>query len=431
MKRENIITALNSIDPELVADAEGKHKKSVKGVLLKWSAVAACFGITLAIISFAVAPGSRSNIPIYHSAIYTASDIASFFADGFDNASTSAYTKVYVPSSDYLRIHAISDSEYQTIYQYTIPDEKLSESEFTDFINSRILRIADELGEAVPSYTIEKESRMYSGDYLSITTHKLGEYYLFASQNVAYNYISFSSPSTDSVQSIYLGDVAITVDQTQSDEEISTSLSDVKEKLFSVFGAQFSDTRIIRRYDDYSEHGVTILSVYFYNEADHPLNAIMDVPVSDYICLKFDNIVNWDGDVVSDTVLSNVDVTYRQSRSDVNKIYAAAKQVKRISLTDAERLLCNGYVFGGHSCPLCMAQQSEVDFSDYDFVEIVYIQEIDTSDDVTEIIPFYAFYKKIGISENGNTVYAKTYVPAIEVSGYEEYFKSQQEEHNT
>ena len=47
----------------------------------------------------------------------------------------------------------------------------------------------------------------------------------------------------------------------------------------------------------------------------------------------------------------------------------------------------------------------------------------------TEGIPFYAFYKNIGKSENGNTTYAKTYVPAVQVSRYEEYFESQKDNH--
>ena len=45
-------------------------------------------------------------------------------------------------------------------------------------------------------------------------------------------------------------------------------------------------------------------------------------------------------------------------------------------------------------------------------------------------IPFYAFYKEIGTSKNGNTIYAKTYVPAIEISGLEEYFERQKDNHD-
>jgi hypothetical protein len=71
----------------------------------------------------------------------------------------------------------------------------------------------------------------------------------------------------------------------------------------------------------------------------------------------------------------------------------------------------------------------KVDFYNYDFVDIVYIQSVKPYEGPKNIIPFYAFYKKIGIAENGNEIYAKTYVPAIRVSGYEEYFKSQEAEH--
>ena len=72
-----------------------------------------------------------------------------------------------------------------------------------------------------------------------------------------------------------------------------------------------------------------------------------------------------------------------------------------------------------------MAAQPEVDFSNYTYVDVEYI-----SDENREIyIPFYAFYKYIGKSEHGIDTYAKTYVPAVQVSGYEEYFESQKDNH--
>ena len=104
-------------------------------------------------------------------------------------------------------------------------------------------------------------------------------------------------------------------------------------------------------------------------------------------------------------------------------MYTHFADAKRISLEEAENLLYKGYVFGGHSCPLCMAAQEEVDFEGYDFVDITYISG-GKNQKVVEI-PFYTFYKKIGTAKNGNIIYAKTYVPAIKVSGYEEYFKNQ------
>ena len=77
-----------------------------------------------------------------------------------------------------------------------------------------------------------------------------------------------------------------------------------------------------------------------------------------------------------------------------------------------------------------MMAQGKVDFEGYDFVDIEYVfgYEYETGNP-TVGIPFYAFYKNIGTSENGNTIYAKTYVPAVQVSGYDEYFESQKDNH--
>ena len=55
--------------------------------------------------------------------------------------------------------------------------------------------------------------------------------------------------------------------------------------------------------------------------------------------------------------------------------------VRLLSLKEAENLLYSGCVFGMHSCPLCMAKQSEVDFHNYDYVDVRYVNGV----------PFYAF----------------------------------------
>ena len=132
-------------------------------------------------------------------------------------------------------------------------------------------------------------------------------------------------------------------------------------------------------------------------------------------------------------MLTNSYVRYYESRSDVNEPkYREIAKAKRISLSEAEALLYKGYVFGGHTCPLCMREQDKVDFEGYDFVGLAYVFEYSQPDGPPAMgIPFYTFYKEIGASPNGNTVYAQTYVPAIEVYGYEEYFESQAEEHQS
>ncbi len=126
---------------------------------------------------------------------------------------------------------------------------------------------------------------------------------------------------------------------------------------------------------------------------------------------------------------SNVDSDIITLRSIVykaeNNSFSEGDRFNTISLEEAEEMLANGYVFGGHTCPICMQAQNMIDFSDYDHVGIEYVQRVTLEDWTNEYYPFYAFYKEI---EEGR--YARTYVPAFRVGGLEEYFESQKSNHN-
>ena len=158
---------------------------------------------------------------------------------------------------------------------------------------------------------------------------------------------------------------------------------------------------------------------------------VNEIKISDYICIAFDNTMNYAGDIVSDRILSVASIQYYKRRYDIQKTYPLIGNAKKISLQDAEKLLYKGYVFGGHSCPLCMAEQEKISFRGYDYVDIEYVFGDDKGNiNGRTAIPFYAFYKKIGTAKNGNEIYAKTYVAAIELKGYEEYFESQKSKHS-
>ncbi len=78
-----------------------------------------------------------------------------------------------------------------------------------------------------------------------------------------------------------------------------------------------------------------------------------------------------------------------------------------------------------------MKAQDKISFYDYDFVDMEYVWGFDQNTGApTIVIPFYAFYKKIGNSANGNEIYAKTYVAAIEVKEYDDYIKEQEGKHS-
>lgn len=447
MKSKNILTALNDIDPELVEDAEEQHKPSSKAVFLKWGAVAAVvclasLGILAYIFStdflqlhnkvppiYPTPPHPSTTIlsptlPVYDGIVYTAEEIADFF--GAYQGGTSAYKEICVPSLDCLQSHGALDSPYWTLYRYNIPPLPLNQTEFQNYIDPKLTRIASELGIAAPQYTIQEMTVGYTDHDLVVFIDDSDGYWFSAHHNAVSNSILIANNEDTGIK---LGDVQIEVDQTQSDAEIIASLSVIKEKLFDIFGVSFSDIKITRHYDSDHKQGVEWLYVYFYNESDHPLNSIADAPYSDCITLEFDNRYTHSDAIVSDKVLQNVWIRYRQFRSDATAIYLRTKRVSIISLAEAEILLQKGYVFGGYSCPICTAQQENVDFTDYELVDIVYLKSPTSQNGAASIIPFYTFYKRIGTAPNGYEIYAQTYVPAVRVSGLEAYFDNVTADH--
>lgn len=438
MKDSVLITSMAYLGDEFIAEAAptaaAPMKRLRRRLAMKWTSMAAGLCAAFLLVRHIVIPYVRyltlPEPPTYDHALYTAEGIGSLFDTyKLDGVSTSSYTKVYVPSAEYLNISTIPDGEYIDVYERNKNAEPLNEEEFTTFADGVLARFAQAVNISAPTYEVEREeATSYSDASLRASFQREDEslYSFYATQDETDHY--FAVYPSSSLGRISLNDVPLAVDQTMTDEEIIASLGDIKIQLFSVFGVTFEDIKIVRHYNDYSEHGATNLYIYFYNAADDPLNEYMGTPLSDYICLDFDNFANYSGDVVSDTVLSKVRVGYYQNRTD--DAYAVSKRVRMISLEEAERLLYNGYVFGGHSCPICMSMQSEVDFEGYDLVGLTYIFGHSTYGIPSEGIPFYTFYKKIGKSPNGNLIYAKTYVPAIEVSGYEEYFEEQKATHD-
>ncbi|MBE6557749.1 MAG: hypothetical protein E7661_01880 [Ruminococcaceae bacterium] len=455
MKNSVLITSMAYLDDGFISEAAPTATAPMKRLrcrlAMKWMSVAAGFCAMLLLSWHVVIPYVRNpafpdnspvtlphapsgtssdapavnlpDIPKYDHALYTAEDIGNLLSgyNKLDSFATSSYTKIYVPHEDYLRIAKIPDDEYITTYERKIDGEALSTKEFTAFTDQMLESVSAALGIVRLGYQVEQEKATSFSEaslraVFNADAERESGYFFSSWQYGQSNTFSFFSSSKSSGR-IILRDVPVEIDQTKTDAEIIASLEEIKHILFGMFGAEFESVKIIRDYGDYSEHGVEFMYVYFYNAADDPLNAYSGTPLSDYICLSFDNFENFSGDIVSDKILYNVSIRYHQCRTD--DVYTPTKQVRKISVEEAERLLYNGYVFGGHSCPLCMSMQDKVNFEGYAFVGLTYVCGI----------PFYEFYKKIGTSRNGNLIYAKTNVPAVEVSGYEEYFESQREAH--
>ena len=438
MKKKEWNEGLNHLDPDLIEKyIEQKERlrqknKKAKGVWLRFGAIAACF---LLIVSAVIAvpmlqKAKLPDVPTWDTAQYSAEDIAKLFDSmKYNGVATNAYTKIYVPDSKYLYIGNMTDDEYLKLYQHTQTDKELNEVELNAFIDAFLPKLAESLDAPIPQYSI-KENNYSTGNTLSASVD-IGSYYLSASQNSQRN--SLGLGKLEGNRQIVIDGETIQIDQRLSDEEILDSILSIKNKLFGIFGISFSNAKVVRNFGSYTKHGVERVDIYFYDESAHDLNSSQPRPITDYIYISFDNFPNYSGDIVSDSILTVSSVYYLKNRSDIGDTqYEVVANAKRISISEAEALLYNGYVFGGHSCPLCMRAQDKIDFEGYDFVDIEYVFEYSNKNETPSIgIPFYAFYKNIGISENGNTIYAKTYVPAIEVSGYKEYFESQKDNHKS
>lgn len=435
MKKSEWNEGLNHLDNDIVENhLEQKdilnHKKKLKGFWLRVGAVAACLAIIVSAVAVAPKllnggfqnpdPQTLTEVPILEDGHYSAKFIASIFnarnAEAMGGA-TNAYTKVYAPNEKYLYINEIPDSEYLDLYKYNTFEKDLNKKELKDFTNGILPKVSEAIGIDTPKYSITES---YSSDNLyarfdfSDYNHP---YSLISNQEKTYSL--FNVRPRDDDKCLYINGKRVEVDQRLSDEEIISSIEPIKYMLFDMFGVHFADTKVIRSYGHSEEYGAEHIGIYFYNEAAHGKNSTLNLPLSDYICIWFDNYKNHPGDTVSDSILTVARVSYRKIRVDLSKKYELFAKAKRIPLEEAEKLLYKGYVFGGHSCPLCMAEQEKVDFEGYDLVGLEYFGDI----------PFYTFFKEIGTAKNGNTTYAKTYVPAIKISGYEEYFESQKANH--
>lgn len=434
MKKNEWNEGLNQIDSDLVEKyVEQKdrlvQKKKFRSIWLRTGAIAACF--TIVVSAILILPTLRKKVPTWDGPHYSAEEISKWFGSkNIEGAvATNAYTKIYVPDAKCLPICKMPSSEYLGIYQYNDKKIELNKDEFQAFIDEIFPNVADSIGATLPKYEIDEDDVI--SDSILRARVETGSYSISAAQNRISSRIGLYNHDRYDRKIIIEGET-VQIDQRLSDEEIINSLQSIKSKLFRIFNVTFSDAKVVRYFDSYSKYGAQHIFIYFYNESAHPLNALRSVPLSDNICISFDNFANYGEDMVSDSILIDADIDYRKMRSDVTERFTLIANAKKISIEDAEALLYKGYVFGGHSCPLCMAQQDKVSFDGYDFVDIEYVfNDDDEADQPALGIPFYAFYKKIGTSENGNIIYAKTFVAAIEVSGYDEYFENQKDDHRS
>lgn len=455
MTGDKLLRELSTIDEKYILESapDGRRRRK-KAVLARWAAVAVCAAV---IIGSALAlpgllrnpvnpaeitppiqgdtppytpsdpdaphttdvPGTTDGSEVDREPVYSASELGSLFGESgqkADGTPTKAYTQVFAPEEKYLYA---SDRLPGTVDLYALnPALELDEAELRQLIEGPGARLAaaagmDHLADARKISTSDG-----FGDPTLQEEYDDGSFFLLAMQDGWSDILTLSSWTETGA--LRLDGVEVQVDQRLGDDELISSLEPLRDKLFELLGVSYPDARVVRTFHEWSDYGVARLYVYFYDKSAEVVPP-QDLPflAGDYIMLDFDNIENWEGDNVSRDLLTNASVRYVRQRGEGK--YSVIKTVPAIGLERAEEYLLKGWVFGGHSCPLCMAQQDAVSFEGYDAVSLVYVR---CGEDMEDLVPFYAFFKALRTTDSG-TVYARTYVPAVEVSGMEEYFESQ------
>ena len=382
-------------------------------------------------------------MPTFENPVMTADEVHQLFSGTLDGG-TNLYQKLYVPNADFLQLGSIPDGDTINAYKMILSD---SSSNLTTVFNQAdvdaFALYADEFldrfsaltGESVREYQVEMNKNSdrilvktpgekYNGWYTKLYEGDIDQ----TGSTIAHMIHWVDDP-------LMLNGVPVTVDPSMTDEELKEALMPVKEQLCMLFGIEYSDIKIRRSYDDYSES--CDIDIDFYNHSDHVLNDVLSYAYSDSIHIRSSH-VHSSSEPPSKDPLANGYIYYQKqlSESTESPTPIITEQMRLITLEEAEALLLNGCVFGGHSCETCMSRQPAVNFENYDYVGFEYIRDRQDKYEPGGIyyiefnhLPFYTFHKKIGIAQNGNEIYAKVYVAAFEVSGYDTYLESQASKH--
>ena len=315
---------------------------------------------------------------------------------------TQNYKEIYYPNYEFNYLSPLEIKDTIDVFEYFYTGYELDQDEFEEFIDSNIERIERIYGTTP---VIEND--------IGNSEHYLTAEYKFVKNDIIHK-IKFTHNSTGNFvtisaqgDTVMLGNTALQFGDSTTDSDFLNIVNSDSAALSALFEFTFENTELL-----------SALNVQCYNMDDCVFNQY-----NSHDRYKFSSYITVSRDYKGHDV-NYTEIGYHETRIDPNEIIKPSNTVKMLSLETAEELLENGYCFGGHTCPKCMQLHTPVDFSDYDYVGLEYIfSYINEFFNKPEIaIPFYVFFEKTDEMYNGNPVYAKTYVPAIEISGLKEYF---------
>ena len=393
--------AVNTLPLE--EDADRSHI-----IWIKRLTAAACIVLLMSCITLYFI-GSKAAAPLPGNTPIAASDILSQSKGLVGGTGTKAYFTMaagelsdlmYSPIKDNTEVSALK------VYQ-SVPVER-PEALFQDKVNNIITNIKNNFDTPLS----QENDQAHPSDYNYYNVDLVSENYKINvetsdSYGVAKTTYRIWNP-TPPIQQLELYGDQITITPDESDESIENKLTQALDFANKVFGTNCEFQYITRDLGYYDEGHMSIGVEAFVN-SDNMNQAMYNRYLGSIHFLFMD-----DGNIEE---LPLIGIYYTEYELQD----AFSEDTRLLSVKEAEYYLEHGYIFAGHVCPVCMSRNAEVDFSDYDDVEIVYRRDIFGK----YVIPFYAFYKT-----TGEHLFAVAYVPAVQVNGLKEYFLSQEAWHN-
>ncbi len=432
MTGKKIFEEMNYIEDDLLEEAVNAFSFTEKAAPIRitwkyWLIPAACLVLFVAITTIFLI-GNMAVLPLSDDTLITANDVFSQ-STGYITygTATKAYSIMSAEDLTELMQSPIRDNTViSALKVYKGVKVRQPEALFKEKVSTIISNVKENLNtyliqEEDPSDSLKKDRSIIKD--IKFTKIPQNEYFYNSANLISENYrididssdftgafkTNYFIRAKEPIQPLKLFGEKITVEPSESDQSIENKLTEALVFANKVFGTDCEFQYTIRDLG-YTEEGYATIIVKAFRNSNDMKEAMFNRYLSSLQFLFMN-----DG---NDKELTLQHISYSEYEFE----NAFPEDTRLLSLREAKYYLKHGYIFTGQACPACMSRRADVDFSDYDGVEIVY------RDDALGkyIIPFYAFYKKVD-----EHVYAVAYVPAVEVDDIKEYFKSQEAWHKS
>lgn len=353
----------------------------------------------------------------------------SYYFDIFQQAADAPLPEGNFPQESFLAWYAD--------YMGTPPDSiPISEAEAHELMTRITPKLSEALNTPIPPYSISKKTTddglTYLESSLTYTSEGFSErewFSYFQSDKIVS--CSLLMPNATIFE---IDGQIVEIDPANSDEEMAKSIQQARHRLCEIFDTDLKDIRIQRWI---SKIFPSFISIYLYNQDDHPLGKEDIVnspgPLSEYIYLEFRNTAQNSSDNASSDAYHLTSIKYNKSHLlSQGVFYSPMEPLPVLPMEEAAALL--------KSLCCCEHCSHGIDVSEYDAVGFHYVWTgaspyIDDDKKFSSvIIPCYAFYKAIDPPlyyecKPGNQMYCVSYIPAIAFEGMQEYFEAQAKSH--